>query len=51
VTAETLICVECRRDSEEGAPGWRAFLTVDDETAVYCPKCAEREFGDDGEED
>jgi hypothetical protein len=27
------------------APGWRAFLTIDDEVGVYCPECAEREFG------
>jgi hypothetical protein len=25
---------------------FRAYLTVDDEVAIYCPKCAEWEFGD-----
>jgi hypothetical protein len=30
------------RLSEAGAPGWRAFLTDDDETAIYCPGLAPR---------
>jgi hypothetical protein len=30
----------------EGQRGWTARLTVDDEVAVYCPECDEREFGD-----
>jgi hypothetical protein len=25
---------------------WRAYLSGDDEVLVYCPECAEREFGD-----
>ena len=29
------------------APGRSARLTVDDEVAVYCPECDEREFGND----
>jgi hypothetical protein len=29
------------------AAGWRAYLGVDDEVAIYCPDCAEREFGED----
>ena len=32
-----------------GARGWRAYLTTDEdepaEAVVYCPECAEREFG------
>jgi hypothetical protein len=24
---------------------WRAHLDVDDERPVFCPECAEREFG------
>jgi hypothetical protein len=39
------VCVECGRERREGERGWRAYLTVDDEVAVYCPSCAEREFG------
>jgi hypothetical protein len=27
------------------ANGWRVFLTDDDQPAVFCPECAEREFG------
>ena len=38
--------VECGRVSRENVRGWTARLTVDDEVAVYCPDCDEREFGD-----
>lgn len=42
-----LECVECDRTSPpDDSAGWRAFLAVDGETAVYCPACAEREFSD-----
>jgi len=27
---------------------WRAYLTLADEVYVYCPDCAEREFGGAG---
>jgi hypothetical protein len=44
--------VECSRKQAADERGWRAFLTVDDtdddepvEAVVYCPECAEREFG------
>jgi hypothetical protein len=42
-----LSCCECGRPSKGHAPEWRAYLTSDDpqEVAVYCPECAEREFG------
>ena len=40
-----LQCVGCRRVSRENERGWTARLTVDDEAAVYCPECDEREFG------
>lgn len=40
-----LVCEECGKESEEGASGWRAFLTVDDEIGTYCPSCSEAEFG------
>jgi predicted RNA-binding Zn-ribbon protein involved in translation (DUF1610 family) len=39
-----LQCVECGRVSREDERGWTAWLTVDDEVAVYCPECGEREF-------
>jgi len=49
--AGTLRCVECAAETTDGL-GWRAFLTVGDEdaedeeqVAVYCSECAEREFG------
>jgi hypothetical protein len=54
---EPLRCVECDRvQTDPVARGWRAYLTVDEdepaEAIVYCPECAEREFGvnllDDG---
>ena len=41
-----LECVECAARSEDGR-GWRAVLTIDDEVGIYCPECAEREFGGD----
>lgn len=28
---------------------FRAYLTIDDEVAIYCPECAEREFGGENE--
>jgi hypothetical protein len=24
---------------------WAAYLTIDNEVEIYCPQCAEREFG------
>ena len=45
-----LRCVECRRESVSGRR-WRAYLADDPddhdppEVAVFCPSCAEREFG------
>ena len=43
-TTFVLVCVECERESDESARGWRALLTVDDEVAIYCPECAREEF-------
>jgi hypothetical protein len=43
-----LRCVECGREQPAGEPGWKAYLTVDDEPAeavFYCPACAASEFG------
>jgi DNA-directed RNA polymerase subunit RPC12/RpoP len=49
VPADTqVVCVECGRESEGDARGWRAFLTDTDEPAVYCAACGEREFGGRG---
>jgi hypothetical protein len=42
-----LECVECATESDGWAVGWEAHLTIDDEVAVYCPPCAEGEFGGD----
>jgi hypothetical protein len=44
-----LTCVECGREQGISEPGWRAYLTTDEEepaeAIVYCPECASREFG------
>lgn len=42
-------CVECGAAFDD-REGWRAYLTVDEEVALYCPPCAEHEFvgGSDG---
>jgi DNA-directed RNA polymerase subunit RPC12/RpoP len=46
-----LVCVECGRETTAPEKGWQAVLAggVEDEleVAVYCPDCAEREFGED----
>jgi hypothetical protein len=54
-----LRCEECGRRAETNveAHGWRVYLTANyddeeaesapDDFAVYCPECAEREFGED----
>lgn len=49
-----LRCIECGRESVTGRH-WRAYLASDPceddppELVVYCPSCAEREFGSFGE--
>jgi hypothetical protein len=43
------VCAECGRQprgDENPLDTWRAYLDVDDELPVFCPACAEREFGD-----
>ena len=35
------------RADENPADEWRAYRDVDDDLPVFCPECAEREFGDD----
>ena len=46
---EALECVECGRKQRAGEPGWKAYLTTDEdepaEAVVYCAEGAEREFG------
>lgn len=39
-----LVCVECGRRERDGERRWRAYLTLDDQAAVFCPDCADREF-------
>lgn len=39
-----LTCIECERESQGRALGWRALIADDDEVAIYCPVCAAREF-------
>jgi hypothetical protein len=40
---------ECGREQADDERGWRSYLTTDEEepaeAVVYCPDCAEREFG------
>jgi hypothetical protein len=42
----TITCEECRRPWLDRERGWQAHRVDLDEVAFYCPKCAEREFGD-----
>jgi hypothetical protein len=53
-----LRCEECGKQvlTDVEAHGWRAYLTHAEgdesrEVVVLCPDCAEREFGEDVEED
>jgi hypothetical protein len=45
-TVAAVRCVECGREAEPGEL-WRLFFADLGEVAVYCPGCAEREFGGD----
>jgi hypothetical protein len=47
-------CALCDREGEKAAKGWRAFQTQEDDDSdapgaigvgVFCPQCAEWEFG------
>jgi hypothetical protein len=43
-----LACAECgreSRDDENAEDEWRAYRDTDDDLPVFCPECAEREFG------
>jgi hypothetical protein len=49
--ARPLRCAECGREADDTARGWRALHgreTPEDEPEafVFCPGCAEREFGE-----
>jgi hypothetical protein len=33
-------------ETTPGAASWRVYLTDDDHAEVFCPGCAEREFGE-----
>jgi hypothetical protein len=43
---EVEFCTECERPWLTARERWRSYLTVDGESALYCPQCAEEEFGD-----
>ena len=51
VTPPELVCAECGRRSDAEARGWQGYL-VDadegggDEVLFFCPRFANREFGD-----
>jgi hypothetical protein len=43
-------CAECGAESDGLAAGWRAYLAADfdedeGEVVLFCPDCADREFG------
>jgi hypothetical protein len=39
-------CVECARMWTDDVERWRTYMTEDGELALYCPDCAEAEFGE-----
>jgi hypothetical protein len=39
------------REDENAADEWRAYRDIDDELPVFCPECADREFGIGGAAD
>jgi hypothetical protein len=43
-----LYCLECNRRWNDPADRWVVYFTREEppETAVYCPACARREFGE-----
>ena len=46
-----LACAECGRRSDAEARGWQAYLVEADdgeggEVLCFCPRCANREFGE-----
>jgi hypothetical protein len=47
--AEGEVCIECGRAWTDPDERWKRERVDLEETALYCPECHEREFGDDGE--
>lgn len=45
MSSRVLRCEECGRRSHGHGRRWRAYLTVDNLVAIFCPSCALREFG------
>ena len=47
-------CIECGAECDQLAKGWRAYLAPEpneepeSELLMFCPECAEREFGPSG---
>jgi hypothetical protein len=50
LSASLVRCSECGIEADDKARGWRAMLGEEDDgelmVGVFCPACAEREFGD-----
>jgi len=46
--AQLFLCQECHREWTDVQERWRLYVMPDDsdETLMYCPVCADREFGD-----
>jgi hypothetical protein len=42
---QPLTCAECGCVSDSEAAGWRGYYDSEDELALFCRDCAEREFG------
>ena len=40
-----LTCVECSETSNGDTARWKAYLSSDDQIAIYCPDCAAFEVG------
>jgi hypothetical protein len=40
-----ITCAECGRRWNDPHERWQAHLTLDDQAVLYCPECAESEFG------
>ncbi len=38
-------CAECGREDDSRERGWQGHETTDGDIALFCPDCAEREFG------
>jgi hypothetical protein len=38
---QRLTCADCGSISPPGSPRWKAYLTIDRETVILCPDCAD----------